>query len=71
MANGYAVAGGSVAGPEAAQVVPLAWAPQESHAPVGADAVPFALPRFTLRTKIRITDQPAALGVRGGTPPHP
>ncbi|MGW1314324.1 serpin family protein [Streptomyces sp. NPDC002426] len=56
-------------GQEAAQVLPLAWAPQESHVPVDAGAVTFALPRFTLRTKIRITDQLAALGVRRATDP--
>ncbi|MYQ39986.1 hypothetical protein B046DRAFT_01003 [Streptomyces sp. LamerLS-316] len=44
-------------------MLPLAWAPQESHVPVDADAVTFALPRFTLRTKVRITVRLAALGV--------
>ncbi|MBM7438702.1 serpin family protein [Streptomyces sp. HB132] len=53
----------------AAQVLPLAWAPEEERDPLDAEAVTLSLPRFTLRTKIRITDQLPALGVRRATDP--
>ncbi|MFJ9055800.1 serpin family protein [Streptomyces sp. NPDC102409] len=56
-------------GEGAAQVLPSAWAPEESRAPVEADTVTFALPRFTLRTKVRVTGQLPALGVRLATDP--
>ncbi|MFJ6851973.1 serpin family protein [Streptomyces sp. NPDC091271] len=56
-------------GEGAARVLPLAWAPEESRHPVhaDADAVTWALPRFTLRTRIGITAQLPALGVRLAT----
>ncbi|MFJ8857090.1 serpin family protein [Streptomyces sp. NPDC102451] len=56
-------------GEAADRVLPLAWAPEESRAAVDADAVTVALPRLTLRTKIRITGQLPALGVRLATDP--
>ncbi|MEV8224681.1 serpin family protein [Streptomyces sp. NPDC079167] len=54
-------------GEDAARVLPLAWAPEASRDPVDADAVTWALPRFTLRTRIGITAQLPALGVRLAT----
>ncbi|MFD3607139.1 serpin family protein [Streptomyces atroolivaceus] len=54
-------------GEEAARVLPLAWAPEGARAPLDADEVTFALPRFTLRTNVQITDQLPALGVRLAT----
>ncbi|MFC8227108.1 serpin family protein [Streptomyces sp. NPDC057287] len=56
-------------GQGAARVLPSAWAPEETRAPVEADKVTFALPRFTLRTKIRVTEHLPALGVRLATDP--
>ncbi|MGW0789586.1 serpin family protein [Streptomyces sp. NPDC002911] len=56
-------------GEGAAAVLPLAWAPEESRSAPPADVVTFSLPRFTLRTEIRITEQLAALGVRLATDP--
>ncbi|MFF9689293.1 serpin family protein [Streptomyces sp. NPDC014623] len=53
----------------AARVLPLAWAPEEARAPLHADAVTLALPRFTLRTNHRVTDHLPALGVRLATDP--
>ncbi|MGW0780828.1 serpin family protein [Streptomyces sp. NPDC002913] len=56
-------------GERAAQVLPAAWAPEESRAPLDAGTVTFALPRFSLRTKVRVTEQLPALGVRLATDP--
>ncbi|MFE9725218.1 serpin family protein [Streptomyces sp. NPDC005794] len=56
-------------GQGAAQVLPLAWAPGEPRSALDADAVTFSLPRFTLRTEVRITEQLPALGVRLATDP--
>ncbi|WP_405391137.1 serine protease [Streptomyces sp. NBC_01102] len=50
-----------------AQVLPAAWAPPQERAPLDADRVTIGVPRFTLRTKIQVTDQLAALGVRLAT----
>ncbi|MEV5156810.1 serpin family protein [Streptomyces sp. NPDC053728] len=54
-------------GEQASQVLPSAWAPGESRVPVDADAVICALPRFTLRTRVRVHEQLPALGVRLAT----
>ncbi|MEU5166517.1 serpin family protein [Streptomyces mutomycini] len=54
-------------GEGAAGVLPLAWASEGSRAPLDTGAVTFSLPRFTMRTKIRIMDQLPALGVRRAT----
>ncbi|MFJ8884234.1 serpin family protein [Streptomyces sp. NPDC102402] len=54
-------------GEGASQVLPAAWAPEESRVPVDADSVTFGLPRFTLRTRVRVHGQLAALGVRLAT----
>ncbi|MFD6281696.1 serpin family protein [Streptomyces sp. NPDC060209] len=51
-------------GEPADRVLPLAWAPEESRAPLDADEVTLALPRFTLRTNVQVIDQLPALGVR-------
>ncbi|MER5550880.1 serpin family protein [Streptomyces sp. NPDC002793] len=56
-------------GEGAARVLPRAWAPAESRSAPDADAVTLSLPRLTLRTRIRITEQLAALGVRRATDP--
>lgn len=50
------------AGP--AEVLPLAWAPGERCARLDAEQVALALPRFALRSRIDVTEQLAALGVR-------
>ncbi|MFI2782572.1 serpin family protein [Streptomyces sp. ALB3] len=51
-------------GAPADRVLPSAWAPEEARTPLAADAVTFALPRFTLRTHIQVVGQLPALGVR-------
>ncbi|MEU0132547.1 serpin family protein [Streptomyces sp. NPDC006296] len=54
-------------GEEAARVLPRAWAAEDSRTPLEAGAVTVALPRFTLRTRIPLTEQLPALGVRLAT----
>ncbi|MDF6021414.1 serpin family protein [Streptomyces sp. JH34] len=54
-------------GEGAADVLPKAWAAARTHAPRNAGVVTVALPRFTLRTRIPVTDQLPALGVRLAT----
>ncbi|MGW1229815.1 serpin family protein [Streptomyces sp. NPDC001478] len=56
------VLGGPGAG--AAEVLPAAWAPADRRTPVEADYVSMTVPRFTLRTRVQVTDQLAALGIR-------
>lgn len=51
-------------GAGAAQVLPVGWAPRASGTPLYADAVSVAVPRFTLRTTVQVTEQLPALGVR-------
>lgn len=54
-------------GEGAADVLPAAWAPAAARASLDADALTIAVPRFTLRTNVRVTDQLAALGIRVAT----
>ncbi|HWU10624.1 MAG TPA: serpin family protein [Streptomyces sp.] len=56
-------------GEGADRVLPQAWAPEGARVPLAADAVTFALPRFTLRTNVQVTEQLRALGVRLATSP--
>lgn len=56
-------------GEGAADVLPAAWAPEEARTALHADDVTIAVPRFTLRTHIRATDQLPALGIRLATTP--
>ena len=56
-------------GDGAAQVLPLAWGRTASRSAIDADAVTVSLPRLTLRTQVRITEQLPALGVRLATDP--
>ncbi|MCX0243641.1 serpin family protein [Streptomyces drozdowiczii] len=56
-------------GEGAAEVLPAAWAPKEARTALHADVVTIAVPRFTLRTHIRATDQLPALGVRLASTP--
>ncbi|MEV6311132.1 serpin family protein [Streptomyces sp. NPDC051840] len=51
-------------GRAAGEVLPLAWAPEESRSPLGSGPVTLALPRFTLRTHVRVDEQLPSLGVR-------
>ncbi|OKJ76478.1 hypothetical protein AMK30_09745 [Streptomyces sp. CB02460] len=50
-------------------MLPAAWAPEEARTALNADVVTIAVPRFTLRTHIRATDQLPALGIRLATTP--
>ncbi|MEU4132689.1 serpin family protein [Streptomyces wuyuanensis] len=59
------VLGAPDAGP--AEVLPAAWAPHESCAPVEAEAVALAVPRLALRTTTDVTPRLPALGVRQAT----
>lgn len=54
-------------GAGAARVLPSAWAPRASGTPLDADMVSVGIPRFTLRTTVRATEQLPALGVRIAT----
>lgn len=54
-------------GEGAADVLPAAWAPVEARAKLDADAVSIAVPRFTLRTNIQVTDHLPGLGIRLST----
>lgn len=54
-------------GAGAADVLPAAWAPQALHTPLEADVLSIAVPRFTLRTNVQVTEQLAALGIRVST----
>ncbi|NED91997.1 serine protease [Streptomyces sp. SID11233] len=57
-------------GAGAADVLPAAWAPQSLRTPLDTDVLNIAVPRFTLRTNVQVTEQLAALGIRvatGGT----
>nr|WP_258310679.1 serpin family protein [Streptomyces sp. FT05W] len=54
-------------GEGAAEVLPRAWAAAGSRTRGKTDVVTVALPRFTLRTRIPVTDQLPALGVRLAT----
>ncbi|MFH9467283.1 serpin family protein [Streptomyces clavifer] len=50
-----------------AQVLPAAWAPSAERTPTAEDRVTVGVPRFTLRTKVHVTGQLPALGVRLAT----
>ncbi|MGX8275561.1 serpin family protein [Streptomyces sp. PBSH9] len=50
------------AGPERA--LPLGWAPRTAGTPLDADRVTVGLPRLALRTRVPVTEQLPALGVR-------
>ncbi|MGP3633832.1 serpin family protein [Streptomyces sp. 24-1644] len=54
-------------GAGAARVLPSAWAPRASGAPLEAGAVSVGIPRFTLRTTVQAAEQLPALGVRIAT----
>ncbi|MEU8700404.1 serpin family protein [Streptomyces sp. NPDC048680] len=54
-------------GAGAADVLPAAWAPQALRTPLDADVLSIAVPRFTLRTNVQVTEQLAALGIRVST----
>ncbi|MEU8626284.1 serpin family protein [Streptomyces sp. NPDC048669] len=54
-------------GAGAADVLPAAWAPQALRSPLDADVLSIAVPRFTLRTNVQVTEQLAALGIRVST----
>ncbi|MFD3738514.1 serpin family protein [Streptomyces sp. NPDC058629] len=54
-------------GAGAARVLPAGWADRAAGAPPEADRVTLALPRLTLRTRIAVTGQLPALGVRLAT----
>ncbi|MFD7861732.1 serpin family protein [Streptomyces sp. NPDC059783] len=51
-------------GAGAAEVLPAAWAPADRRTAAGAAHVSMTVPRFTLRTHIRVTGQLPALGIR-------
>ncbi|MGW6589670.1 serpin family protein [Streptomyces globisporus] len=53
------------AGPE--RVLPVAWAPRTAGTPLDADRVTVGLPRLALRTRVAVTEQLPALGVRLAT----
>ncbi|OCC09852.1 Serpin (serine protease inhibitor) [Streptomyces sp. PTY087I2] len=53
------------AGPE--RVLPVGWAPRTAGAPLDADRVTIGLPRLALRTRVPVTEQLPALGVRQAT----
>lgn len=54
-------------GAGAARVLPAGWADRAAGAPPETDLVSIALPRLTLRTRIAVTGQLPALGVRLAT----
>lgn len=54
-------------GAGAGRVLPAGWADRAAGAPPAADRVTIALPRFTLRTRIAVTGQLPALGIRLAT----
>ncbi|ROQ69284.1 serpin B [Streptomyces sp. 840.1] len=56
-------------GAGAADVLPAGWAPQELRTPLETDVLSIAVPRFTLRTNVQVTEQLAALGIRVATTP--
>ncbi|MFE6160879.1 serpin family protein [Streptomyces sp. NPDC056486] len=51
-------------GAGAAEVLPLAWAPEGRWTGIDAEQINMALPRLSLRTRIDATEQLAELGVR-------
>ncbi|MFD3574700.1 serpin family protein [Streptomyces sp. NPDC058644] len=51
-------------GAGAAEVLPLAWAPEGRWTGIDAEQINMAVPRMSLRTRIDATEQLAALGVR-------
>lgn len=51
-------------GAGAAEVLPLAWAPEGRWTGIDAEQINMALPRMSLRTGVDATEQLAALGVR-------
>ncbi|MEU3576465.1 serpin family protein [Streptomyces globisporus] len=53
------------AGPE--RVLPVGWAPRTAGTAPAADRVTVALPRLALRTRVAVTEQLPALGVRQAT----
>ncbi|MFF8986587.1 serpin family protein [Streptomyces globisporus] len=53
------------AGPE--RVLPVGWAPRTAGTAPAADRVTVALPRLALRTRVPVTEQLPALGVRQAT----
>ncbi|MEU5371363.1 serpin family protein, partial [Streptomyces sp. NPDC005951] len=53
------------AGPE--RVLPGGWAPRAAGAPLDTDRVTIGLPRLALRTRVPVTEQLPALGVRLAT----
>ncbi|MFJ1924171.1 serpin family protein [Streptomyces sp. NPDC088131] len=54
-------------GAGAADVLPAAWAPRSQRTPLDTDVLSIAVPRFTLRTNVQVTEQLAALGIRVAT----
>ncbi|MFF0258286.1 serpin family protein [Streptomyces microflavus] len=54
-------------GAGAGRVLPAGWADRAAGAPPAADRVTIALPRLTLRTRIPVTGQLPALGIRLAT----
>ncbi|MGW3928162.1 serpin family protein [Streptomyces microflavus] len=54
-------------GAGAGRVLPAGWADRAAGAPPAADRVTIALPRLTLRTRIAVTGQLPALGIRLAT----
>ncbi|MBM7053205.1 serpin family protein [Streptomyces durocortorensis] len=53
------------AGPE--RVLPVGWAPRTAGTPLDADRVTVGLPRLALRTRVAVTEQLPALGIRLAT----
>ncbi|WP_455680306.1 serpin family protein [Streptomyces parvus] len=53
------------AGPE--RVLPVGWAPRTAGVPLDTDRVTIGLPRLALRTRVPVTEQLPALGVRLAT----
>ncbi|WP_371529429.1 serpin family protein [Streptomyces sp. NBC_01283] len=51
-------------GAGAAEVLPLAWAPEGRWTGIDAEQINMTLPRMSLRTRVDATEQLAALGVR-------
>lgn len=51
-------------GAGADQVLPAGWAPREAGAPLDTDRVTVGLPRLALRTRVPVTRQLGALGIR-------
>ncbi|MEU4918085.1 serpin family protein [Streptomyces parvus] len=59
------VLGAPGAGPE--RVLPVGWAPRTAGVPLDTDRVTIGVPRLALRTRVPVTEQLPALGVRLAT----